>query len=31
MKWRSLYLKAAYALMLVSSVISVAGFDTKWH
>jgi hypothetical protein len=31
MKWRSAYLRVLYILMIVASVIAVAGADTKWH
>ena len=31
MKWRALYVKAVYVLLVLTSLIAAAGADIKWH
>ncbi len=31
MKWRALYVKAVYVLLVLTSLIVAAGADWKWH
>lgn len=31
MKWRTVYLKVAYLLVIAASIIAAAGADWKWH
>lgn len=31
MKWRALYVKAVYVLLVLTSLIAAAGADWKWH